>query len=88
LANYIVVVDVSEETQIARTVARDDNDETQVQRIMAAQMSRHDRLAQADIVIDNSKSLSELELKVGKLHESLLQKSLNSGGQAEPLSPR
>ena len=88
LANYIVVVDVSEETQIARTVARDDNDETQVQRIMAAQMSRHDRLAQADIVIDNSKSLSELELKVGKLHESLLQKSLNSGGQAEPLSPK
>jgi dephospho-CoA kinase len=85
LVNYIVVVDVSEDTQIARTVARDDNDETQVKKIMAAQMSRHDRLAQADIVIDNSKSLSELELEVGKLHESLLQKSLSSRGPTEPL---
>jgi dephospho-CoA kinase len=85
LANYIVVVDVSEDTQIARTVARDDNDEAQVKKIMAAQMGRHDRLAQADTVIDNSKSLSELELEVGKLHESLLQKSLSSGGRAEPL---
>jgi dephospho-CoA kinase len=88
LADYIVVVDVSEEIQIARTVARDDNDEAQVKKIMAAQMSRPNRLTQADIVIDNSKSLAELELEVGKLHASLLQKSLSSGDRAEPLSPK
>jgi dephospho-CoA kinase len=88
LADYIVVVDVSEDTQIARTVARDDNDVAQVKKIMAAQMSRHNRLAQADAVIDNSKSLSELELEVGRLHESLLQKSLSPEGRAELLSPK
>ncbi len=76
LADTIVVVDVPEETQIDRTVARDANDREQVERIMAAQMSRAERLAQADIVIDNSGSLSELELEVNQLHENLLRKSV------------
>lgn len=75
LADYIVVVDVPEQTQIERTVARDANDPEQVKRIMAAQMSRADRLAQADIVIDNSESLSALELEVNQLHENLLRMS-------------
>jgi dephospho-CoA kinase len=74
-ADYIVVVDVPEQTQIERTVARDANDPEQVKRIMAAQMSRADRLAQADIVIDNSESLSALELEVNQLHENLLRMS-------------
>lgn len=81
LADTIVVVDVPEETQIDRTVARDANDREQVERIMAAQMSRAERLAQADIVIDNSGSLSELELEVNQLHENLLRKSENSSHQ-------
>ena len=33
-----MVVDVPEETQLQRTMQRDDNDEAQVKRIMAAQM--------------------------------------------------
>jgi len=72
LADYIVVVDVPQETQLERTVARDNNDEAQVKRIIAAQMSRSDRLALADLVIDNSKSLVELEQEVSQLHEKLL----------------
>jgi dephospho-CoA kinase len=70
--NYIVVVDVPEEVQLQRTMDRDDNDEEQVKRIMAAQMQRQDRLALADRVIDNSHSLAELNRLVEKLHKDLL----------------
>ena len=74
-AELVVVVDVPEQVQLQRTTQRDDNDEAQVRRIMAAQMSRQDRLAKADTVIDNSRSLAELELAVNKLHEELLLRS-------------
>jgi len=72
LANCVVVVDVPEETQLERTMARDDNDEAQVKRIMAAQMRREARLALADIVIDNSRSLDELDSVVEELHKEFL----------------
>ena len=72
LVNCVVVVDVPEDLQLQRTMQRDSNDEAQVKRIMAAQISRADRLAQADIVIDNSRSLSELDGLVEELHKEFL----------------
>ena len=74
-AAIVVVVDVPEETQLARTMARDANDEDQVRRIMAAQMSRQDRLDKADIVIDNSQSLSALDDIVDELHKEFLARA-------------
>lgn len=72
VVDCVVVVDVPEEIQLQRTVQRDDNDEAQVRRIMAAQMPRDDRLAQADIVIDNSRSLAALDSLVEELHKEFL----------------
>ena len=72
LVDCVVVVDVPEQTQLERTITRDDNDEAQVKRIMAAQMQREDRLALADIVIDNSQSLEELDGVVEELHKEFL----------------
>ena len=72
LADCVVVVDVPQELQLARTMARDDNDEAQVKRIMAAQMPREERLDLADIVIDNSRSLTELDDLVEELHKEFL----------------
>ena len=72
LVDCVVVVDVPEEIQLRRTVQRDDNDEAQVKRIMAAQMPRDDRLAQADIVIDNARSLAALDSLVEELHKEFL----------------
>ena len=68
----MVVVDVPEELQLQRTVQRDNNDEAQVKRIMAAQMGRQDRLALADIVIENTGSLEVLDNKVETLHNAFL----------------
>jgi dephospho-CoA kinase len=72
LVDCVVVVDAPEELQLQRTVARDNNDEAQVKRIMAAQINRSDRLELADIVIDNSGSLEDLELQVDELHKEFL----------------
>ena len=75
LAELVVVVDVPEDIQLARTMARDGNDEAQVRRIMAAQLPRDERLALADIVVDNSSSLASLDDVVGELHKEFLQRA-------------
>lgn len=72
LVDCVVVVDAPEQLQLQRTVQRDNNDEAQVKRIMAAQMARKDRLALADIVIENTGSLELLDSKVEALHQAFL----------------
>lgn len=72
LVECVVVVDAPEALQLQRTVQRDSNDEAQVRRIMAAQMSRTERLERADIVIDNSSSLDELDRQIEELHKEFL----------------
>ncbi|MEH6568809.1 MAG: dephospho-CoA kinase [Halioglobus sp.] len=81
LADYTVVVDVPSEVQLLRTMQRDNNDEALVKRIMAAQLPREKRLARADIVIDNSRTLEELDNVVAKLHEQFLQQCAGRSGQ-------
>ena len=71
-AHRILVVDVPVEVQVARTMARDDNDEAQVRRIIAAQSPREDRLKRADDVIENDKGLGALDRAVAELHARYL----------------
>ncbi len=78
LADCIVVVDVPEEVQLARTMSRDDNDEAQVRRIMAAQMARADRLARADYIVDNSGPVEALDAQVASLHARFLADANNA----------
>jgi len=75
LVELVAVVDVPEDVQLERTMARDDNDEGQVKRIMAAQMKRAERAEMADIVIDNSGSLERLESVVEALHVQFLARA-------------
>ena len=75
LVDVIIVVDVPEDVQLERTMTRDDNDEAQVKRIMAAQMPRQERLAIADYVIDNTGSLADLDKEVQRLHDELLRRA-------------
>lgn len=67
MVDRCLVIDVPEETQIARTAARDGVDEAQARAIVAAQMSRTERLARADDVIDNSADEAGLAAQVAKL---------------------
>ncbi|AZT84558.1 dephospho-CoA kinase [Marinobacter sp. NP-4(2019)] len=72
LVEKVVVVDVPVEVQLSRTMARDDNDRAQVERIIAAQMPREKRLQKADEVVDNNKELSDVERQVGELHKKFM----------------
>ena len=69
-----VVIDIPEALQIERTMARDKNDRALIEQIIAAQISRENRLALADVVIDNSSDLKSLHDRAALLHETLLNR--------------
>ena len=69
----IVVVDVSVETQIVRTMKRDNNTKDQVESIIAAQVDRAKRLEYADKIIDNEQPQGDLAEKVAQLHRNYLK---------------
>ena len=72
LVDKVVVVDVPVDVQIQRTMARDTNDRDQVERIIAAQMPREQRLQKADKVVDNSLPLADVEHQIEDLHQAFL----------------
>lgn len=72
LVRKAIVVDVPEETQIERTMSRDNNDRDQVKRIIAAQMPRKHRLERADYIIHNDQPLDQVRSQVTSLHQQLL----------------
>jgi dephospho-CoA kinase len=80
MAERVIVVDVPVETQIERTVTRDNNDEAQVKAIIAAQASREQRLAKAHDVIVNDQGLAHLDAEVERLHQQYLQLVKNKSG--------
>ena len=76
LCNRVLVVDVTPEQQIARTVLRDQTNADQVKAIMASQASREQRLSAADDVIDNNTSdRSKLKETITQLHNRYLKLS-------------
>lgn len=70
-----LVIDVPEDIQLVRACSRDENNEEQIRRIMAAQMPRLERLKLADDVVVNSGSLAELYANLAPLHQRYLELS-------------
>lgn len=68
----ILVVDVAEETQLARTMARDNNSRAQVKNIIATQLSRAERLSCADDILTNEGNLQQLYAEIETQHKSYL----------------
>ncbi len=75
LVNRTLVVDISPELQISRTVIRDQVDATKVNNIINSQCSRSEKLARADDIIDNQGEISALKREVLALHQRYLQLS-------------
>ena len=63
----VLVVDCPEAVQVARVMARSGLSEREVRAIMATQLSREARLAQADDVVDNSGPLHAIAPQVSAL---------------------
>ncbi len=82
MADQVIVVDVSPQTQIERTMQRDNVSQQQVESILAAQASRQQRLAIADDVIINDLQLNnqikpQLMPQVTNLHKKYLTMTKN-----------
>lgn len=73
MVDRIAVVDCPESVQLTRALSRDGSSEAAIKGIMAAQVSRETRLAEADDVIDNSKDKASTISQVKQLHQQYLQ---------------
>lgn len=72
LVDQVLVVDVSPETQLQRTIARDKVPASQVEAIMASQCTPEQRRAGATQLLDNDLPLSGLPERVAALHQLYL----------------
>ena len=81
MADTVLVVDCSEETQLARATRRDGSNIETIKSIMASQATRQQRLEKAQNVIDNNGELSALPLQVKSLHQQYMQQSAQKSGR-------
>ncbi|GAB1440626.1 dephospho-CoA kinase [Providencia sp.] len=72
LADRILVVDVTREEQIERTLKRDNTSIEQIMSILNAQITREKRLSYADDIITNHANETNLTHKVAMLHNQYL----------------
>ena len=82
-ASTVIVVDCPEEVAIARLVEGRGMDEGDARRRIAAQISRSERLAAADVVIDNAGSPDALEHRVDEVWGDLLGPGTDERGTRE-----
>ncbi|NQZ48935.1 MAG: dephospho-CoA kinase [Moritella sp.] len=80
LCDHVLVVDVEEQVQITRTIARDNVSAQQVTAILQSQATREQRLAAADSVVVNN-DRQQLTSDVAVLHQKFLE--LATAGMAD-----
>ncbi|WP_039914831.1 dephospho-CoA kinase [Cellvibrio mixtus] len=78
LVDRILVIDASEQLQIERASQRDFSNEAQIKAIMQTQLSRQERCARANDIIQNHGSLIELDEQVGSLHKLYMELAQNN----------
>jgi dephospho-CoA kinase len=76
----VLVVDCPQAAQIERLVARDGTSRRQAEEILAAQVSREERLNAAHDVIENTGTLADLERFVQTLHRNYALLAQNLAG--------
>ncbi|MBG09932.1 MAG: dephospho-CoA kinase [Gammaproteobacteria bacterium] len=79
LVDRVLVVDVSVNTQVSRTLARDGGDERTARAIIRSQMNRKQRVKQADDIINNELQLRFLGQQIEILHQQYLARAKTKG---------
>ncbi len=72
ITNRVLVIDVARETQIVRTLSRDNVPRAQIESILNAQATREERLNIADDVINNDSLEQDLLPQISVLHHKYL----------------
>ncbi|MEU7854894.1 dephospho-CoA kinase [Nonomuraea sp. NPDC049141] len=73
--DVVIVVDAADEVRIARLAEHRGMPEQDAKARIAAQATRQERLAVADIVIDNEGDLDDLEARVSQVWDDLVTRS-------------
>ena len=81
--DLVIVVDVPTETQVERLTRQRGMPEDQARARIAAQATRDQRLAIADIVIDNSGTKADLDRRITDLWTTLQTRATQTGGSGE-----
>jgi dephospho-CoA kinase len=76
--DLVLVVDAPSEVQLQRLSAQRGMTEEQARARMAAQATREQRLAAADIVIDNSGTLADLDRRVAEVWATLRSRAIST----------
>ena len=77
--DVVVLVDAPEETRLMRLVGDRGLAPEEARRIMAAQMPAELKRARADVVIENTRSLGDLERRAGEVWQALQARAQNGG---------
>ncbi|WP_350281730.1 dephospho-CoA kinase [Kribbella sp. HUAS MG21] len=73
--DVVLVVDVPVEVQLRRLTTQRGMDAAEAEQRIASQASREDRLAVADVVVDNSGSLADLDRRVDEVWNTFTDRS-------------
>ena len=72
IVDRILVVDARRENQINRVTTRDNCASDEVEKIIDAQISSHERLSHADDIITNNDDFDDLDRQIHRLHQKYL----------------
>ncbi|WP_201554117.1 dephospho-CoA kinase [Psychrobacter sp. 72-O-c] len=72
LCQRILVIDATEDTQLARASLRDEQNAAKIRAIMVNQLNREERNLHADDVVVNEGDLASLHLQLKPLHQNYL----------------
>ncbi len=78
LINQSIAIDCDEHLQVERAMVRSQLSAPDVRAMMAAQLSRINRISRADFVIDNNGSLEDLEEKITEIHKKFINSCIVS----------
>lgn len=73
--DLVLVVDCLPELQVARASNRDSAGQQSIKAIMAQQLSREERIAVADYVVDNSGTKEQTITQLNHIHAQLLERA-------------
>ena len=73
MTDWVITIDLDTQLQINRAMRRDSNTREQIEKIINSQLSREQRNAKADMIINNDGSIEELHQSVAHAHHKLSQ---------------
>lgn len=73
ICQLVVAIDVPKEIQIQRVISRDNTDQESVEKIISTQLSNSERIHRANLILENTGNIDEMNAKVFKLHQNILE---------------